>query len=204
VQAGKLVTRRSPGLPLLRGRYSRGGAELRDTLPRARRPGSAPPAAGSAGSAVHQNWTALIGCWPPSTPPPARRGRSQGGSDGQRRRSQQQIRAAAGALLRGELPPGGKCDIPTLTCQAGISAPRSTAATATSKPSSTNNSPGCATAGWPPTPRRPDPWPTASPLFTRRPAAPRHLLAVREGTANARGDSRRLPGRRFASELRTI
>ena len=39
----------------------------------------------------------------------------------QRRRTEQRIRAAADALLRGELPPDGKCDITTLARQAGIS-----------------------------------------------------------------------------------
>ena len=39
----------------------------------------------------------------------------------QRRHAEQQIRAAADALLRGDLPPGGKCDITTLARQAGIS-----------------------------------------------------------------------------------
>lgn len=39
----------------------------------------------------------------------------------QRRQAEQRIRAAAGALLRGELPPDGKCDITTLARQAGIS-----------------------------------------------------------------------------------
>ncbi len=42
-------------------------------------------------------------------------------TDEQRRHTEQRIRAAAGALLRGELPPGGKCDITTLAQQAGIS-----------------------------------------------------------------------------------
>lgn len=42
-------------------------------------------------------------------------------SDEQRRHAEQRIRAAAGALLRGEIPPGGKCDITTLAQQAGIS-----------------------------------------------------------------------------------
>jgi AcrR family transcriptional regulator len=42
-------------------------------------------------------------------------------TDEQRRRTEQQIRAAAGALLRGELPPDGKCDITTLARRAGIS-----------------------------------------------------------------------------------
>ena len=39
----------------------------------------------------------------------------------QRRHAEQQIRAAADALLRGDLPPDGKCDITTLARQAGIS-----------------------------------------------------------------------------------
>src|SRR5271157_943963 len=39
----------------------------------------------------------------------------------QRRRAEQQIRAAADTLLRGDLPPDGKCDITTLARQAGIS-----------------------------------------------------------------------------------
>ena len=39
----------------------------------------------------------------------------------QRRHAEQRIRAAADAMLRGELPPGGKCDITTLARQAGIS-----------------------------------------------------------------------------------
>ncbi len=39
----------------------------------------------------------------------------------QRRHTEQRIRAAADALLRGELPPDGKCDITTLARQAGIS-----------------------------------------------------------------------------------
>ena len=39
----------------------------------------------------------------------------------QRRHIEQLIRAVASALLRGELPPGGKCDISTLARQAGIS-----------------------------------------------------------------------------------
>ncbi|HET8658821.1 MAG TPA: hypothetical protein VFM55_07455 [Micromonosporaceae bacterium] len=42
-------------------------------------------------------------------------------SDEQHRRTEQRIRATADALLRGELPPGGKCDISTLAQQAGIS-----------------------------------------------------------------------------------
>jgi hypothetical protein len=39
----------------------------------------------------------------------------------QRRLTEQRIRAAADALLRGELPPDGKCDISTLARHAGIS-----------------------------------------------------------------------------------
>jgi chromosome segregation ATPase len=42
-------------------------------------------------------------------------------SDEQHRHTEQRIRAATDALLRGELPPGGKCDISTLAQQAGIS-----------------------------------------------------------------------------------
>jgi hypothetical protein len=39
----------------------------------------------------------------------------------QRRHAEQRIRAAAGALLRGDIPPDGKCDITTLARQAGVS-----------------------------------------------------------------------------------
>lgn len=39
----------------------------------------------------------------------------------QRRRAEQRIRAAADALLRGDIPPDGKCDISTLARQAGVS-----------------------------------------------------------------------------------
>jgi len=39
----------------------------------------------------------------------------------QRRQAEQRIRAAADALLRGDIPPDGKCDITTLARQAGIS-----------------------------------------------------------------------------------
>lgn len=42
-------------------------------------------------------------------------------TDEQRRHTEQRIRTAADALLRGEFPPGGKCDITTLARQAGIS-----------------------------------------------------------------------------------
>jgi phage shock protein A len=39
----------------------------------------------------------------------------------QRRQAEQRIRAAADALLRGDIPPDGKCDVTTLARQAGIS-----------------------------------------------------------------------------------
>ena len=39
----------------------------------------------------------------------------------QRRQAEQRIRAAAGTLLRGDIPPDGKCDITTLARQAGVS-----------------------------------------------------------------------------------
>ena len=39
----------------------------------------------------------------------------------QRRQAEQRIRAAADALLRGDIPPDGKCDISTLARQAGVS-----------------------------------------------------------------------------------
>jgi chromosome segregation ATPase len=39
----------------------------------------------------------------------------------QRRHAEQRIRAAADALLRGDIPPDGKCDISTLARQAGTS-----------------------------------------------------------------------------------
>ncbi|WP_045877007.1 hypothetical protein [Pseudofrankia sp. DC12] len=42
-------------------------------------------------------------------------------SDAQRRDTEDRIRATARALLRGELPPGGKCDTTTLARLAGIS-----------------------------------------------------------------------------------
>jgi AcrR family transcriptional regulator len=42
-------------------------------------------------------------------------------SEAQRRDTEQRIRAAALALLRGELPPGGTCDTTTLARLAGIS-----------------------------------------------------------------------------------
>jgi hypothetical protein len=38
----------------------------------------------------------------------------------QRRQTEQRIRAATNALLRGDLPPNGKCDVSTLAQQAGI------------------------------------------------------------------------------------
>jgi hypothetical protein len=39
----------------------------------------------------------------------------------QRRQAEQRIRAAADALLRGDIPPDGKCDITTLARRAGVS-----------------------------------------------------------------------------------
>lgn len=39
----------------------------------------------------------------------------------QRRQAEQRIRAAADALLAGDIPQGGKCDITTLARQAGVS-----------------------------------------------------------------------------------
>lgn len=39
----------------------------------------------------------------------------------QRRQAEQRIRAAADALLRGGIPPDGKCDITTLAALAGVS-----------------------------------------------------------------------------------
>jgi hypothetical protein len=39
----------------------------------------------------------------------------------QRRQAEQRIRAAADALLRGDIPPDGKCDVSTLARQAGVS-----------------------------------------------------------------------------------
>lgn len=39
----------------------------------------------------------------------------------QRRQAEQRIRAAADALLRGDIPPDGKCDIVTLARQSGVS-----------------------------------------------------------------------------------
>ena len=42
-------------------------------------------------------------------------------SDEQRRDTEQRIRAATRALLTGEIPAGGKCDVTTLARQAGVS-----------------------------------------------------------------------------------
>ncbi|MGW5155764.1 hypothetical protein ACWEPN_09810 [Nonomuraea wenchangensis] len=42
-------------------------------------------------------------------------------SEEQRRVTEQRIRAAMDRLLRGELPPGGKCDVKTLASEAGVS-----------------------------------------------------------------------------------
>lgn len=39
----------------------------------------------------------------------------------QRRQAEQRIRAAADALLRGDIPPDGKCDVTTLARHAGVS-----------------------------------------------------------------------------------
>lgn len=39
----------------------------------------------------------------------------------QRRQAEQRIRASADALLRGDIPPDGKCDITTLASLAGVS-----------------------------------------------------------------------------------
>lgn len=39
----------------------------------------------------------------------------------QRRQAEQRIRAAADVLLRGDIPPDGKCDVTTLARQAGVS-----------------------------------------------------------------------------------
>lgn len=41
-------------------------------------------------------------------------------SDETRTRNEQAIRAAMDRLLRGELPPGGKCDLKTLAAEAGV------------------------------------------------------------------------------------
>ena len=38
-----------------------------------------------------------------------------------RREAEQRIRSAAAALLSGDIPPGGRCDITTLAQQAGVS-----------------------------------------------------------------------------------
>lgn len=41
-------------------------------------------------------------------------------SDNQRRQAEDRIRAAMDRLLRGEIPPGGRCDLKTLASQAGV------------------------------------------------------------------------------------
>jgi hypothetical protein len=46
-------------------------------------------------------------------------------SAAQRAENENRIRAAMDRLLRGEIPPGGKCDIKTLALEAGLSAPDS-------------------------------------------------------------------------------
>ncbi|MGY6657644.1 hypothetical protein ACXIZN_36335 [Amycolatopsis sp. TRM77291] len=38
----------------------------------------------------------------------------------QRRQTEERIRAAMDRLLRGELPPGGKCDVKTLAAESGV------------------------------------------------------------------------------------
>ena len=42
-------------------------------------------------------------------------------SQAQRRRTEDSIRAATDRLLRGQIPPGGSCDIKTLAAEAGVS-----------------------------------------------------------------------------------
>ncbi|MFF3400347.1 hypothetical protein ACFYW6_17675 [Streptomyces sp. NPDC002659] len=41
-------------------------------------------------------------------------------SDADRARNEEAVRAAMDRLLRGELPPGGKCDLKTLAAEAGV------------------------------------------------------------------------------------
>ncbi|WP_306192354.1 hypothetical protein [Streptomyces sp. MK5] len=41
-------------------------------------------------------------------------------TDDQRRQAEDRIRAAMDRLLRGEVPPGGRCDLKTLATQAGV------------------------------------------------------------------------------------
>jgi len=56
--------------------------------------------------------------------PLARPGGAQGkllAEIAERRQAGQRIRAAADALLRGDIPPDGKCDVTTLARQAGVS-----------------------------------------------------------------------------------
>ena len=48
-------------------------------------------------------------------------------SNQQRQQNEARIRAAMDRLLRGEIPPGGSCDISTLAKEAGSTAPPSTA-----------------------------------------------------------------------------
>jgi hypothetical protein len=52
-------------------------------------------------------------------------------SEAQRRQTEDRIRAAADRLLRGQIPPGGGCDIQTLAIEAGCHAHLSTAPTCT-------------------------------------------------------------------------
>jgi hypothetical protein len=67
--------------------------------------------------------TAPRASWPPLTPrPPRRESRvTMRTSPEQRRQAQRRIRAAADALLRGDIPPDGKCDVTTLARQAEVS-----------------------------------------------------------------------------------
>jgi hypothetical protein len=52
-------------------------------------------------------------------------------------RAEQDIRAAMDRLLRGEIPPGGRCDIKTLAAMAGVARTVSTPKTAGPAPTST-------------------------------------------------------------------
>lgn len=54
-------------------------------------------------------------------PPPAETSNPVRTTDAQRRDVEERLRGAARALLRGDLPPGGRTDITTLTQMAGIS-----------------------------------------------------------------------------------
>ena len=76
----------------------------------------------------------------------------------QRTENENRIRAAMDRLLRGEIPPGGNCDIKTLAREAGEStAPGFTAPgpTRTCEPSSRTASSTCSRPARPPTRRPP-------------------------------------------------